>query len=53
MWRVIRGYIRTLQQYAASPKTQFEYLHYFYFLLLFSIVLAIIWGGIYIYHGNY
>lgn len=53
MRRKFLGYLRTLRQYASSPKTQFEYLHYFYFLVLFAIALAVVWGGIYIYHGNH
>ena len=53
MMRCLRGYLRTLRQYSPSPKTQYEYKHYAVFLLLYIIVVAIIWGGMYIYYGNH
>jgi len=53
MLRRLRGYGRTLRQYAASPKTRFEYRHYAKFLLLYALAVAIAWGGIYLYHGNH
>lgn len=53
MMRVLRGYLRTLRQYAASPKTRYEYKHYAIFLLLYILAVAIIWGGMYIYNGNH
>lgn len=53
MIRLIRGYLRTLGQYARAPKTRFEYKHYAKFLLLYAIALAVVWGGIYLCHGNY
>lgn len=48
--RVLRGYLRTFSQYIHSPKTQFEWYHYFLFLLLFMIALCFLWGGIFLYH---
>lgn len=50
---LIKAYWRTLKQYAASPKTQYEYKHYAIFLLLYVIAVLVIWGGMYIFHGNY
>ena len=51
MMLLLRGYIRTLRQYASSPKTQYEYKHYALLLLLFLMVLLVVWGGIYLYNG--
>ena len=48
-----KGYLRTLRQYAASPKTRYEYKHYALFLLLYAVVLGLVWGGIYLYNGNH
>ncbi|WP_075572375.1 hypothetical protein ACSZOP_00405 [Colibacter massiliensis] len=50
--QTIRAYIRTLRQYAASPKTQYEYKHYGIFLILFALVVILLWGGIYVYEGH-
>lgn len=48
MIRLIGGYWRTLKQYAAAPKTQYEYKHYALFLLYFTLVVFLVWGGIYV-----
>lgn len=53
MMRQLRGYMKTIRQYAASPKMQYEYKHYARWLVLYLFVVGMIWGGIYIYHGNY
>lgn len=53
MKRIVVGYIQTLRNYAAAPKTQYEYKHYAKFLVLYLLAVGIVWGGIYIYYGNY
>ena len=50
--RVVRGYLRTFGQYARSPKTRYEFKHYAVFLVLYILTVAVIWGGIYLYHGT-
>ncbi len=49
----IRDYWQALRCYAASPKTRYEYTHYALFLVLYLTALGLVWGGIYLYHGNY
>ena len=48
MLRVFRGYIKTLRQYAAAPKTQYEYKHYGIFLVMTALIVFFIWGGMYL-----
>lgn len=50
---LLKAYWRTLRQYAASPKTQYEYKHYAIFFILYCCAVLVIWGGIYFFHGNY
>ncbi|MEE0721220.1 MAG: hypothetical protein U0M19_01175 [Caecibacter sp.] len=50
MMRSIRGYWRTIRQYASSPKTRYEYRHYAWFLLGYMLLVLFIWGGIYLIH---
>lgn len=51
--RWLKGYWRTICQYAAAPKTRYEYKHYAKFFLFYLIAVAIAWGGIYLYYGNH
>lgn len=53
MKHVVQAYWRTLRQYMASPKTRYEYKHYAIWLALYGLTLALVWGGIYLYHGNH
>lgn len=53
MKAIVQAYCRTLRQYAGAPKTRYEYKHYAIWLVLYGLTLAAVWGGIYLYHGNY
>ncbi|WP_301860002.1 hypothetical protein [uncultured Megasphaera sp.] len=53
MLTTAKGYWRTVRQYAAAPKTRYEYGRYALFLVLYAAAVGIVWGGIYLYYGNY
>ena len=53
MKRVVQADMRKLRQYLSAPKTRYEYKHYAIWLLLYGLTLALVWGGIYLYHGNH